>query len=236
MKAYNFLVTCEQCGYYVPPAYAYLIRQSGRQIPESKDRNILKLTKLLAHELKGETIVNELSHLLIDRDKSLHANEAFSPYSTPLSPLVKKHIIRKYYHPYREQVTDYIQAHNSRVFHIILRGISTDETLQSPISPIGLFMSQEHLTDLDLLRKWELKLSDAIHRKVLLFDPERHEVSSRFSQELRQQFSISKYLAVEISISQNWLNSYTSILAAKTLSSTLLDAIHNITTKKTHKS
>lgn len=203
------LVTCEHGGNQVPPEYEHLFASpEAQELLRSHrgwDPGALPVAIDLALHLPAPLISCVVTRLLVETNRSLHAQDLFSAFTRDLAQTERDQIIECYYLPHRTRVERFISvltgsAH--RMLHLSVHSCTDELNGNRREFELGLLF--------DPARNFEVETVD---RMVAWFDqyaPEYRVVRNEpylgtddgLTTEMRKQFPDHKYAGIELELRQ----------------------------------
>jgi predicted N-formylglutamate amidohydrolase len=109
----SIIITCEHAGNTVPEKFCQLFegREEVLNTHRGFDPGALALANLLSKELEVPLFYQLITRLLIEMNRSLQSPHLFSEFTRSLKDDQKDELLKNYYHPYRNQVIESIDAH-----------------------------------------------------------------------------------------------------------------------------
>ncbi len=106
-EGFSLLVTCEHGGNRIPKDFSPLFIGQEALLASHRgwDPGALVLAREIARVAQAPLYFSQVSRLLVDLNRSLHHPRLFSALTGPLPPTERGEILRKWYHPYRNEVT-----------------------------------------------------------------------------------------------------------------------------------
>lgn len=147
------------------------------------------------------------TRLLIELNRSRNHRSLFSQYTKPLPKIVKKHILNKYYTPYRNTV--YSKIHNwiqeeSRVIHISVHTFTP--VLDSEIRnvDIGLLFDPKRKAEKQFCSKWKEAMKFVSNDFKIKYNKPYLGKSDGFTTFLRKELDRHYYSGIELEVNQKF--------------------------------
>lgn len=190
----------------MPESYKHLFAQYPDVLLTHRGYDIgaLELAKWLADECKSPLIFSTTTRLLVELNRSLHSRSLFSSFSEVLSRKEKEAVLRLFYFPYREKVTEYIKnclQNDKKVLHLSIHSFTP------------ILHGKKRKADMAFLydsqRKLEKEICHTIGEKmasplVIRYNYPYKGSADGLTTSLRQAFPKSKYLGIEIEMNQSY--------------------------------
>lgn len=201
------MITCEHGGNEIPPAYAFAFEGQQELLNSHRgwDLGILDVFDFVKEEAYYSRSSN-ISRLLIEKNRSLHHPDLFSPIIKTLASSVKQEIIEMHYLPYREEVEEKIKSFldgGEEVLHLSLHTFTPILNGEIRTTDVGFLYDPKRTEEKfwvdKMIKSW--KASSAL--KVRLNYPYLGTADG-LTTYLRKQFPI-KYSGIEIELNQGLL-------------------------------
>lgn len=222
----RWLLTAEHAGNEVPKRWQPLFDQNPEVLNthEGYDPGTKGLTKLLA-PLADATFTYPFTRLLVEVNRSARHPKLFSIYSKPLSSQDKEELMRAYYKPHWEAITEQIDKwikNRDSVYHIGVHSFTTVLNDHRRNTEIGLLYDPARTQE----KVW------ALHWKALL---EKHNIKVRRNYpylgksdglitQMRRRFP-KRYYGIELELNQALLADWNTFTQETT------QAIHSTLTE-----
>ena len=122
--AKQLILSCEHGGNEIPAHLKKFIQIPLEVLKSHRGLDIgaLKIAKKLSKELHSPLVLNTLSRLVIEYNRSLHHPQIFSQYSKKIPDLQKKLLIKDY-QEYRDRLRKRIES-EKRVLHLSIHSFT----------------------------------------------------------------------------------------------------------------
>ena len=208
---FSVLVTCEHGGNRVPKDFAslFLGREGLLASHRGWDPGALALARTIAQATDAPLYFSQVTRLLVDLNRSLHHPRLFSALTRLLPAPDRDRILRRWYHPYRNEVrsaiSDRVEA-GKRVLHLAIHSFTPVLDGKVREVDIGLLFdpARKEERSFCVALKGDLQLRLGMgsgHPRVRLNQPYLGK-SDGFPTWLRKRFPPSMYLGIEVEISQ----------------------------------
>ena len=227
MSSRKILISCEHSDKIIPKAYQHLFKNGEADLLSHKgyDPGSFEMGKYLARELHVPIFYQKVSRLLIEMNRSLHANDLFSIYTKEISESKKNELIDKYYIPYRSEVEGKIIEHlhrGEKVLHISMHTFTPSLNGVERMVDIGILCDEEKPMELEFSNSWREKLSNQLSDKLVMINMPYNGADDGFTTYLRSKYKESDYLGIELEINQKYINTDSWSLIKKALVKTLI--------------
>lgn len=201
------LFTCEHGGNQIPARYKNIFRGEDKLLATHRGYDIgaLPVAKALAKDMGVPLFFSTTSRLVVDLNRSIGHKTAFSEITAPLLPSEKDHITAKYYAPYRQSVTEWLQTaikSKKRVLHLSIHSFTPVLKGEVRNAEIGILY--------DPKRPLELGFAHDLHRQLVgmqdLYRVRKNYpylgYADGFQTSLRKIFGARVYAGLEIEMNQ----------------------------------
>jgi predicted N-formylglutamate amidohydrolase len=208
-KPYRIILSCEHGGHRIPAVYRPLFSGQAELLAthQGYDIGILPFARFLAKELDVPMHAAEVSRLLVDLNRSRRSSTLFSEITRRLPVDEREAILRRYYAPYRQAVTQAVakELENGTVLHLSVHSFTPELHGIVRQADIGLLYDPARPAEADFCRRWQAT--------IVLLDPAlrvRRNYPYRGTSDclvttLRRQFADERYLGFEIEVNQQLL-------------------------------
>jgi predicted N-formylglutamate amidohydrolase len=205
-EPFGIILSCEHGGHHIPAAYRPLFAGQEELLATHRgyDIGILSFARFLARELEAPLHATEVSRLLVDLNRSRRSPTLFSEVTRQLPAGERAAILRRYYDPYREAVTQSVAEglRNRRVLHLSVHSFTPELHGVVRRADIGLLYAPTRPAEAAFCRRWQeviVRLDPAL--QVRRNYPYRG-VSDCLVTTLRRHFVSERYLGLEIEVNQ----------------------------------
>ncbi|KTD32517.1 N-formylglutamate amidohydrolase [Legionella moravica] len=231
MNTIAIVISCEHAVDTVPKEYTALFAPFKELLKTHRgiDFGALEIALHLKDTLPCDFIQAHTTRLLIDCNRTLNRPSCFSEVTRNLPDEEKRNIIKLYYQPFREEVTNIIQKHihqKRQVWHFSIHSFTPVMNGQIRSTDIGLLYNPQRPSEKVLCER----LQNEIHQlnpgiRVRRNYPYKG-ISDGFTTSLRKKFSDAEYVGIEIESNQALTQNDQSIdTLKKLLSDSLLKLI-----------
>lgn len=187
-------------------AYRALFSNAGQTLATHRGYDIgaQEIARCLARARAAPLFVGRTTRLLVDLNRSLHHPRVFSEYTRALAPAAKQDILARYYHSYRESVTEAIGAlvnAGHRVLHLSVHSFTPRLGVHERRADIALLYDPKRAGERVLCDAWKRALGAAGDLQVRRNYPYRGD-SDGFTTALRRRFDDSCYAGIELETNQ----------------------------------
>lgn len=209
MLGRRILITCEHAGNELPESYKYLFKR-GKEALESHwgwDPGAAILASYLGVELAVPVFMHPTSRLLVEVNRSLNHPQLFSEFTIDLEPSVKHFLLNKYYRPYRNAVTDWIERETEakkEVAHFSIHSFTPVWEGEKRLTDIGILFDPKRRLE----NKIALELTEKLRELAPLLTIDLNEpykgTDDGFTTWLRKKFGVKSYSGIEIEVNQKF--------------------------------
>lgn len=205
--AWSLLLTCEHGGNGVPHRYRYLFRGKKRLLDSHRGHDIgaRAAAQYLGRRLGAPLVCGTVTRLLVDLNRSEGHPALFSAVTRPLQAPVRRELLARHYHPYRDLVASWIGARirrGQRVLHVSVHSFTPALDGRRRRADVGLLYDPARPAERSVCRDWQAEL--AVREpgvKVRLNYPYRG-TSDGLVKSLRGRFPQGAYAGVELELNQ----------------------------------
>lgn len=202
MKKPALILSCEHASSYIPE----MLQEQLPPLPSASfavcDLYAKALTESIAHTLKCDYILGNISRYVIDLNKNHPLEHGFSTWVQPLlSKAQKKIILEQFYLQYRQSIKTLIEQHiaaEKQVLHISIHSFNPQESngLEHDAA-IGILYDSKHHGEREVARIWHEILTKRTPYRVRLNYPRsgRHDNLTSY---LRKHYCEENYLGLEL--------------------------------------
>ncbi|KTD55346.1 N-formylglutamate amidohydrolase [Legionella quateirensis] len=231
MKNIAIVISCEHAVDTVPEEYTTLFAPFKELIKTHRgiDFGALAIARYLKDTLPSDFIQAHATRLLIDCNRSLNRPSCFSEVTRDLPAEEKNKIIKLYYQPFREQVTNLIQKHINQklqVWHFSIHSFTPVMNDQVRATDIGLLYNPQRPSEKDLCEQLQKEIQQLNPEIRVRRNYPYKGISDGFTTFLRKKFTDTEYVGIEIESNQSLtLNEQSIDILKKILSDSLLKLI-----------
>ncbi len=212
---YSLLISCEHAGNEIPEKYRHLFVGADAVLEshEGWDPGTLETAQYLGERLSVDPICCYSSRLLIEANRSLNSTQLFSRYTNSLPQEEKEFIIKNYYLPYREKITQQIENLQKPVLHLSMHSFTPVHNGIKRKVDIGLLFDPSR----ELESQFCAKLKQAMQLQVsynIKFNEPYLGIDDGLTTHLRSCFDSVEYLGIEIEVNQKFILELDSTNAA----------------------
>ncbi len=208
MKPLTLILSCEHAVNRVPTRYTELFLNYQMELNShfGIDFGSLEIATALHHQLPtayfGQASV---SRLVIDCNRSLRNRRCFSNITQCLPPSEKQQLIDNYYHPFRQGVINTIEQlikQKKRVLHLSIHSFTPIWQGRERTTDLGLLYDPKRSTERLFAHRWQQLLAQSNPKLRVRLNYPYRGISDGFTRALRQQYSASEYLGIEVESNQ----------------------------------
>ena len=207
MKANGFLITCEHGGNHVPVAYRRLFTtQESKQWLGSHrgyDLGALPAAKQFSKTLRAPLVCSTTTRLLVDLNRSKDNSGLFSKFSGLLDTSQREKLLRQYYDPYRENVTQRIEsmlAESMFVIHLSIHTFTPRFHGRWRPMEVGLLFDPASRTESRICHAWRNAMEASHCRARVQLNQPYLGTDDGLTTALRKRFPSSGYAGIEVEI------------------------------------
>jgi len=208
VKVDRVVVTCEHGGNRVPRAYAPLFRGARRLLASHRgwDPGAIGVARRLARRLGVPLHAATVTRLLVELNRSLGHRQLFSERTRGLPPAERQRILERYWRPYREAVEAEVArgVRAGRVLHLsvhsftpVLDGVVRDVD-------VGLLYDPRRAGERRFCGRWARLLRERAPELRIARNRPYRGIADGLVTHLRTRFPVSRYLGLEVEISQRF--------------------------------
>ncbi len=165
------------------------------------------MAQRLARELQAPLYASTITRLLVELNRSLGHPQLFSEFTRGLSTAEKQEIVRRYYDPHRQQVTEWLrqQSKGTCVVHVSVHSFTPQLNGERRNADVGLLYDPSRTYERIFCQQWQHRLRQQhVRWKVRRNYPYLGKADG-FTTSLRRQFTNAQYLGIELEVNQRWV-------------------------------
>ena len=207
----TIVISCEHAGNYIPKDYRFLFngREEVLQSHRGWDPGALLIAKYLSRQLGAPFFFQKISRLLLETNRSLHSKELFSMYVQTLGLNVRKYLLEKYYHPYRNMVEEKIAKEieaGHEVLHLSVHTFTPQLNGVVRTVDVGILYDENQLPESEFSHAFRDKLESRLPDYNIMLNIPYNGADDGFTTYLRTKFSSNNYLGIELEVNQKYVN------------------------------
>lgn len=212
----TLILSCEHAVNRVPDHYQTLFTPYKNLLNSHRgiDFGALALANYLQTHFQCKLVSAQTTRLLIDCNRSLAHQRAFSEITRVLATPEKQAIIQQYYLPFRQQVNAIIQKKvnaNQQVLHLSMHSFTPILHGVRRQADIGLLYDPSRSREKNFAKQWQRQLQGFDkYLKIRMNYPYRG-ISDGFTTALRKQYDNNAYMGLEVEFNQKCLSHPTNI-------------------------
>jgi len=211
VPANAFLFTCEHGGNRIPALYRPLFDgyEALLKTHRGYDAGALLMARTLARSFEAALVVSTISRLLIDLNRSLGNPAVLSPATRRASAAQRAQIVARHYLPHRQRVEHLVRqsiADGRRVVHVAAHSFTPELDGKVRTADVGLLYDPRREGEANLCAAWQEGLSQAAPQLRVRRNYPYAGKGDGLTSHLRQRFSSSAYLGIELEINQAIVN------------------------------
>jgi len=206
------VLTCEHGGNKISAAYRSLFSGADDVLKTHRgwDPGALAVAEAMAKRLASRLFSSTTSRLLVELNRSLGHSALFSNYTATLSPEQRQQIIDKYWRPYREEVTAYMEElvnAGRRVIHLSIHSFTPVWNGIPRRTRIGLLYDPRSLNERSFCDTWKARLRQQCPEYTIHSNQPYKGIGDGFTTWLRRHLAAmdnceGTYAGIEIEINQ----------------------------------
>lgn len=200
------LVSCEHGGNEIPREFLPLFAEATDALQSHRgyDLGSLPLARRIADRLRSPLFFSTQSRLLIDLNRSLHADDLFSEWTRKLSADEQQQIIDRWYRPYRAAVTAEVarQSQLNRVLHLSIHTFTPVWEGVERSTDVGLLFDPDRPSEVEFCCTWKRRLEAEFPNWHIDDNLPYQGTADGFTTTLRTQFSTAVYTGIELEVNQ----------------------------------
>ncbi|WOK09325.1 N-formylglutamate amidohydrolase [Imperialibacter roseus] len=209
MSKVKFILTCEHGGNEIPEEYEYLFNKTPEVLKTHRGLDIgaLALFEQLKAIKADSSYFSTTSRLLVELNRSRNHKSLFSEYTKPLQKIVRRHILTKYYTPYRNTVYAQIYkwvSKGNRVVHISVHTFTPIFEGKERKVDIGLLFDPKKKPEKEFCGQWKSEMKSLSDMFAVKFNEPYLGKSDGFTTFLRKEFDSSSYTGIELEVNQKF--------------------------------
>lgn len=210
----KLLITCEHAENTIPKNYQSLFNNKTRllQSHQGIDIGAISLYKTLVKQFDCHHFAGKYSRLLVDLNRSLHHPNLFSNITKQLTNQQKKELLDKYYHPYRNSISHFIEKttqEKQTVLHISVHSFTPVLNGHQRDCDIGLLYDPARHLEKRFCQQWKHALHKKIKTRVNY--PYKGK-SDGLTSSLRKKYGAQNYIGIELETNQALYKNSTCLL------------------------
>ncbi|MDQ7917889.1 N-formylglutamate amidohydrolase [Mesonia sp. MT50] len=203
----KLVITCEHGGNQIPSAYTFIFKNQQELLNSHRawDLGILDAFNFVKEDADFSKS-SSISRLLIEKNRSLHHPNLFSPITKTLAFSVKQEIIEMHYLPYRKEVEEKIKNFlddGDEVLHLSLHSFTPIWKDKKRTTEIGLLYDPKRTIEKFWVNKLKNSWKTLSSLKIRMNYPYLGTADG-FTTHLRKQFP-KNYSGIEIELNQGLL-------------------------------
>ncbi len=209
MAKVKFILTCEHGGNDIPDEYKYVFNKvpDVLQTHRGYDLGALQLFEPMVEARADSSFFSTTSRLLVELNRSRNHKSLFSQYTKPLQKIIKRHILNKYYTPYRNTVYAQIYKYISkgyRVVHISVHTFTPVLDGQVREVDIGLLFDPKRKGEKQFCAQWKKEFKTLSPSYSVKYNKPYLGKSDGFTTFLRKEFDGSSYSGIELEVNHKF--------------------------------
>lgn len=205
------ILTCEHASNAVPTEFAAYLPNDQELLNSHRgwDIGAKSLCKALAEKLKCDAFYGEVTRLLIDINRTVLRQHAFSNYIKAAPVAIRKQLVHQYHQPFREAVKkqldqlNQILPHNAIILHISVHSFTPELNGKIRTNDIGLLYDPKRVAETAFAKAWRrvLHADHPLGMRVQMNYPYLG-TSDGHTRALRTQFTDQRYIGIELEVNQ----------------------------------
>lgn len=209
MNKVKFILTCEHGGNEIPEEYEYVFNKNSEvlQTHRAYDIGALELFTRLKSVKSHAAFYSTTSRLLVELNRSSKHKFLFSDYTRPLQKIVRKHILNKYYTPYRTSAYTKIYNWIEKGFLVIHISVHTfTPVLDGEVRnvDIGLLFDPRRKQEKKFCSGWKKEMQVISKDFKVKYNRPYLGKSDGFTTFLRKEINGSNYIGIELEVNNKF--------------------------------
>ena len=207
------VVSCEHAGNKVPQAYQRLFRSAAaRRVLASHrgwDPGSLTIGRRLATAFDAPLVVNPVTRLLVEVNRSPGHRQLFSEFSRELSPEERQSILRTIYDPHRMRVHAAVRAalrRNTVALHIGSHSFASSMNGELRHADVGLLYDPRRTAEQAFCTRWQAALTSVTPDVRVRRNYPYLGKADGLTTHLRRHVNTPRYLGIELEVNQRYLH------------------------------
>ncbi len=201
------LLSCEHGGNRIPLPYQHLFVEAQALLATHRgyDAGALALATILAERLAAPLVQSVISRLVVDLNRSSQSRNLFSQFTGQLDRPEKQKLLKKYYHPYRDQVQELVEVQLKQGIQVLHLSIhSFTPVWHGEVRPveIGLLYDPARKPEQHFCRRLKQQLSEILPELRIRSNTPYRGTADGLVRSLRQICNENDYLGIELEINQ----------------------------------
>ncbi len=206
MEKTGLLLTCEHGGNDVPEEYSQYFQDMDELLNSHRgyDTGALHMSQSLSSLLCCPLVSTTVTRLLVDCNRSLHRKTLFSRVTRHLGEAERKDILEKYYFPYRNEATGWVQAlirGHGRVVHLSVHSFTPVINGRKRKTDVGILYDPRRPWEYELGKELQEKLKKATGLRVWRNYPFRGWPDGLVAA-FRKMYPDNRYTGIELEMNQ----------------------------------
>jgi len=207
MPETRVLFTVEHGGNKVPAAYRELFAPHHELLQTHRgwDPGALPLARRLAKDHGAPVFHSTTTRLLVELNRSPGHKALFSRITKPLPRAAKAEILRKHWHPYRDEVQAWIaEAHaaKARVLHLSIHSFTPELNGEVRNCEVGYLYDPSRPRERALCRAWGEAIRARSGALRVRYNYPYHGRLDGFVTYLRRRLPPARYVCMELEVNQ----------------------------------
>lgn len=225
----KLIFSCEHGGNFIPDEYQSLFALAEEVLKTHKgwDIGILEVAKDVSQALNIDLSFSEVSRLLVELNRSIDTPDLFSLYTKRVKDEEKRHILKEYYYPYRNEVEGKIKNHilnGDQVIHISFHSFTPILNGEERTTDLGLLYDPERKMESLFCAQWKGNL-DQLNSFITKLNYPYLGTDDGFTTYLRTKFSDPEYAGIELEVNQKYLTEKENVTQVNKLLITSLQQV-----------
>lgn len=217
MKPLKLILSCEHASNDVPLRWSHLFEDDTDLITHRGwDPGAEIIASSLKEQLDVPCYYHPYTRLLVEPNRSLDHPQLFSEYTSGLNRVQKEELIRRYYLPYREQVTAHIGQlidEGGSVVHVSVHSFIPVWNGVPREVEIGLLFDEARKSEVRFCESWKNHLQAHVVQKIVRYNEPYQGADDGFTTWLRTRFADENYCGIEVEVNQKFVSSALNTIA-----------------------
>lgn len=205
----QLVLSCEHAGNRVPERYAGVFKRHDPVLNTHRGYDIgaLDLAQTFGEVCDVRPHLHEITRLLVDLNRSLNSPSLFSEYIEDFEEADRKELVRRYYHPHRNRVEKAVRDYISEGKKVVHLSVHTFTPVMDGVrrkADVGLLFDPSRKEEKLFCRDWKKAIRRILPDLSVSYNYPYKGTMDGFSTYLRDRFSDSVYLGLEMEVNQKF--------------------------------
>jgi predicted N-formylglutamate amidohydrolase len=211
MKNTTLIITCEHAANEIPGKYRYLFSgyENILKTHRGYDLGVLSLAKHFANTFNVKLFRTRFSRLLVDVNRSLWRRTLFSEITKSLTRNEKDIILKEYYYPHRNEITQHIEKeaqNGQKLLHIALHSFTPVLNGTERKAELGFLYNPQRKNEKAISRNWKKTMQKELPQWRLRYNYPYRGKPDGLTAHFRRMYPDNKYLGIELEVNQKFVD------------------------------